>query len=103
LGKKKGYGILASVSFFVLPRIARAPLPYSDSVSLIRIFFAILAFFDLSHVGLTLSDLGYDGAFDPARWNQLVFGNVVITLVLFAWRVAWFVTTSDTSRVKKAD
>jgi hypothetical protein len=88
------------VSFFLLSRLEHSRLPYTDIRSLLRTFFGILAFFDITHIGLTLADLGRRGALDPLRWNQLVVGNVVITLGLFVWRSAWFWSTRDSKRVK---
>lgn len=28
---------------------------------------------------------------DPSAWNSLLFGNIIITLILFCFRVAWWV------------
>ncbi|GAA6061090.1 hypothetical protein JCM10212_006291 [Sporobolomyces blumeae] len=50
-----------------------------------------LAAADLTHIGFTLYDLGYDGATKPfVHWNQLVVGNVLITTGLFVVRMLWF-------------
>jgi hypothetical protein len=43
------------------------------------------------HIGFTLYDLGFEGATQPlTHWNQLVVGNVVITIGLFLVRMMWF-------------
>lgn len=28
---------------------------------------------------------------DPSAWNSLLFGNIIITLILFSFRAAWWV------------
>ncbi|BGP18424.1 hypothetical protein JCM10213_001671 [Rhodosporidiobolus nylandii] len=56
-----------------------------------RVYLACLAAADLTHIGFTLFDLGLTGTLSPfEHWNQLVFGNVVITAALFAVRMMWF-------------
>jgi hypothetical protein len=48
-------------------------------------------FLSLQHIGFTLYDLGSRGALQPlTHWNQLVVGNVVITIGLFVVRMMWF-------------
>ena len=58
-----------------------------------RAYLLCLAAADLTHIGFTLFDIylagGMAAVSDVARWNQLVWGNVGITTVLFAWRCAW--------------
>lgn len=41
------------------------------------------------HIGATLYDLGPEGATRLGSWNVLTWGNVGITVVLFAWRMCW--------------
>ncbi|GAA5886856.1 hypothetical protein JCM16303_006735 [Sporobolomyces ruberrimus] len=59
--------------------------------SFIEAYLACLALADLTHIGFTLYDLGFEGATQPlTHWNQLVVGNVVITIGLFLVRMMWF-------------
>ncbi|KDE02633.1 hypothetical protein MVLG_06819 [Microbotryum lychnidis-dioicae p1A1 Lamole] len=58
--------------------------------SLVATYLWCLAVADLTHVGCTLFDVGTYVAIRPSLWNQLVFGNVAITFLLFVVRLAWF-------------
>ncbi|GAA5847655.1 hypothetical protein JCM3766R1_002440 [Sporobolomyces carnicolor] len=55
-----------------------------------RAYLGCLALADLTHIGFTLYDLGFEGSTSPSTWNQLVVGNVVITVGLFIVRMLWF-------------
>ncbi|POY71622.1 hypothetical protein BMF94_5315 [Rhodotorula taiwanensis] len=56
---------------------------------LVRAYLFCLAAADLTHIGATLYDLGPEGATRLGSWNVLTWGNVGITVVLFAWRMCW--------------
>ncbi|GAA5899853.1 hypothetical protein JCM8208_004585 [Rhodotorula glutinis] len=82
------YGLLALVATFVLPMMRRtlAERPV-ELEAILRAYLCALAFADITHIGLTLFDLGREGSLDPLKhWNLLVWGNVGITACLFAVR-----------------
>ncbi|GAA6026028.1 hypothetical protein JCM11491_000361 [Sporobolomyces phaffii] len=75
----------------LLPQMRTVLHPDARSFELfVETYLACLALADLTHIGFTLYDLGFDGATKPfVHWNQLVVGNVVVTLALFSVRVLW--------------
>ena len=44
------YALIASVSFFILPRIAAMPVHAAHTLRTLQVYFGILAFFDITHV-----------------------------------------------------
>jgi hypothetical protein len=46
---------------------------------------------DLAHIYVTVLHLGREVVLDVGGWNDMTWGNIGITLVLFLSRVAWFV------------
>ncbi len=99
----------SALMFYALRRHVR------DAAALERILrylFVVLGAADWTHIGLTLYMLpsappryagrGEDSALmraiskagllaHPASWNSLLFGNVIITFVLFCFRAAWWI------------
>ncbi|KAH8928454.1 hypothetical protein BT69DRAFT_1277055 [Atractiella rhizophila] len=96
------YFILANMGFFLLrpllPRLRQHP---SLLHAVLFRYLAILAISDVIHIGLTFYDLGLEGTKDWRRWNQLVWGNVGVTTVLFVGRTAWFVVYGRKPEVKE--
>ncbi|GAA5934971.1 hypothetical protein JCM3775_004662 [Rhodotorula graminis] len=93
------YGLLALVAATVLPAMRRtlAGRPV-ELEAILRAYLGALAFADITHIGLTLYDLGLEGSLHPLKhWNQLVWGNVGITACLFAVRSLWFLGVGRTS------
>ncbi|GAA5912758.1 uncharacterized protein JCM6883_006224 [Sporobolomyces salmoneus] len=83
--------LFALMGSIMLPRV-RNLLKDQPRVleSFVQAYLGCLALADLTHIGFTLYDLGLEGTLKPSIWNQLVFGNVVITLGLFVVRMMWF-------------
>jgi hypothetical protein len=46
---------------------------------------------DLVHLYVTVIHLGWETCLDVKGWNDMTWGNIGITLVLFLSRSAWFV------------
>ncbi|GAA6048814.1 hypothetical protein JCM3770_003635 [Rhodotorula araucariae] len=85
------YGLLALVAAVLLPTIRRnlAGRPV-ELEAILRAYLGCLAFADVTHIALTLFDLGREGTLAPFRhWNTLVWGNVGVTAGLFAVRCLW--------------
>lgn len=102
-------------SFFVLPKILRFGRDHKSTTSILRTYFAILAFADITHVRqfingsyrfpiidncratqivATLIDLG------PARWhlrswNMLAHGNTTLVVGLFIFRMWYFAYSAN--------
>ncbi|TNY21153.1 hypothetical protein DMC30DRAFT_446386 [Rhodotorula diobovata] len=96
------YGLLALVAAVVLPTMRRtlADKP-ADLEACLRAYLGCLAFADVTHIALTLFDLGLEGAVHPfTHWNQLVWGNVGITTCLFVVRSLWFLGIGRSSARK---
>ncbi|KAK9899735.1 hypothetical protein P389DRAFT_192046 [Cystobasidium minutum MCA 4210] len=95
------YIILACMSYFVLPKIVQlGAKDLRSTTHLLRTFFAILAFADITHIVATLVDLG-EARWHPATWNMLAHGNTTLVVVLFAFRMWYFAYSSRLLRATK--
>jgi hypothetical protein len=46
---------------------------------------------DLAHLYYVYVNLGWELLLDYENWNDMTFGNIVITTGLFVSRLAWFI------------
>ena len=94
--------LLAMISLSVLPAIAKKFDPLSLSIAR-RLMFALLGISvhlvylltevaDVLHIYVTCIHLGERVVKDVANWNDMTWGNIGITIVLFLFRVSWFRT-----------
>ena len=102
-------------SFFVLPKIVKLGKNAESTTSILRTYFAILAFADITHVGdnnlasphdllltlfvlvqilATLVDLG-PARWQVSSWNMLAHGNTTLVVGLFAFRMWYFAYSSS--------
>ncbi|GAA5937534.1 hypothetical protein JCM1841_000210 [Sporobolomyces salmonicolor] len=84
--------LFALMGSIMLPRVRKALEARPNEMELVvEAYLGCLAAADLTHIGFTLYDLGFDATLQPfVHWNTLVVGNVLITTVLFAVRMMWF-------------
>ena len=54
---------------------------------------------DVVHIFVSVLHLGETVLRDPGSWNDMTWGNVVITAVLLTSRTLWFLTVG----IKKVD
>ncbi|GAA5926123.1 uncharacterized protein JCM15063_000191 [Sporobolomyces koalae] len=98
--------LFALMGSFLLPRMRTVLKAHPHQLErLVETYLACLAAADLTHIGFTLFDLGFEGSSKPfVHWNQLVIGNVVITIGLFVVRMMWFakVGRSSSARASRA-
>ncbi|BGP42107.1 hypothetical protein JCM10450v2_006193 [Rhodotorula kratochvilovae] len=85
------YGLVALIGAVLLPTLRRTLTDRPRELeAILRAYFCCLAFADVTHIALTLFDLGREIALSPlTHWNQLVWGNVGITAGLFVVRCLW--------------
>jgi len=98
------YGVLlaclASVSLAIFPIIENNTDKLSFSIAK-RLLFALarnsvfswlrlIAVGDILHIYTAALHIGEKKLLDVGNWNDMTFGNIGITTVLFVSRVAWF-------------
>ncbi|KAL4924875.1 uncharacterized protein BDV17DRAFT_294968 [Aspergillus undulatus] len=76
------YGLLAVLGAGVLHA--------TSEPKVLRNYLVALAIADIGHVYVTYLAMGPDVFLDVARWNVLTWGNVGVTLFLFANRILYF-------------
>jgi hypothetical protein len=77
----------------------------TTELKVVRAYLFALWLGDIGHIGFTLWAMGWKGTTDIGSWSAVVWGNVGITLFLFALRSVYFLgvfdTDTDTKKVKE--
>ncbi|KAH8882685.1 hypothetical protein GQ53DRAFT_444505 [Thozetella sp. PMI_491] len=71
--------------------LAIAVLYTTTEIKVVRSYLFALWLADISHVGLTLYALGWEGSLDVASWNPMTWGNVAFTVFLCLTRSVYLV------------
>ncbi|KAF8203161.1 hypothetical protein BJ912DRAFT_943043 [Pholiota molesta] len=85
------YLLLALISSFVF-RAVRDALPNNPAAQerILGASFLALGIADLTHIAATFVGLPPDLRYSPANWNSMTHGNITSVVVLFVFRLAWY-------------
>ncbi|KAF9471302.1 hypothetical protein BDN70DRAFT_888280 [Pholiota conissans] len=81
-------GLISSLVF----RAVRDALPNNPAAQerILGASFLALGIADLTHIAATFIGLPPDLKYSPAKWNSMTHGNISSVVVLFLFRLAWY-------------